>query len=73
MKKLILSVALSAFALSMVAAEGDAAKDATCPAKGDKTVCPAGKDAAGCCKDKAAAGCCKDKADAAKPADTAKK
>ena len=65
MKKLILSLALSAFAFSLVAADADPAKDATkektCPMK-DKTCCPAGKDAqGGCCKDKAA--------DKAKPAD----
>ena len=76
MKKLILSLALSAFAFSLVAADADAPKEKTCPMK-DKTCCPAGKDAqAGCCKDKAAgkdakAGCCKEKApaDTVKPAD----
>jgi hypothetical protein len=81
MKKLILSLALSAFAFSLVAAPVDTTQEKLCPMK-DKTncpmkdkACPADKEAqAGCCKSKAAAkdaqgGCCKDKAPVAKPAD----
>jgi len=64
MKKLILSVALSMFALALVA--DDAAKDkSACPASKDKTCCPAGKkeDKAGCDKAKSD-GCSKAKQDA---------
>lgn len=68
MKKLILSIALSAFALSLVAAEGDAAKEkAACPKGKDPATCPMSKDK-GCASEKAKdGGCCpKEKAEPAK-------
>ena len=75
MKKLILTIALSAFALSSVMAD-DAAKDkGCCPAGKDKTCCPAGKkdDKAGCDKEKSCGGCKEKKATSDKAKDSAKK
>lgn len=67
MKKLILCVALSVFALSVVA--DDAATKGACPAGQDKSCCPATKkaDTAACSKDTAA--CAKDGAACAKDKD----
>ena len=72
MKKLILSIALSAFAVSLVMAD-DACKDkGACPASKDKTCCPAAgkkEDKAGC---KEGTECCKAKKEGEKPADCCK-
>ena len=72
MKKLILSITLSAFALSFAMAD-DAAKG-TCPAGKDKSCCPAAagkKDDKAGCKD-GTGECCKAKKDGEKPADCCK-
>ena len=68
MKKLILSIALSAFALSLVAADcGDTKDKAACPKGKDPTTCPMSKEK-GCPSEKAKdGGCCpKEKAEPAK-------
>lgn len=62
MKKLILTLALSAFAMSLVAADAPATKDKAAAPK-EKATCPMSKEKGGCGADKEKAdGCCKDKA-----------